>query len=84
MDTPTVQGKNELKVTSKDRRSDVEYVQEQFDIKSSVNHLHKMMTEVTSEDFTAKNVNAACHCIHQLNETINTTIKAARFLREGN
>ena len=84
MDTPAVQGKNETKVTTKDRRGDVEYVQEQFDIKSSVEQLHSMMKEVTKEEFSAKNVNAACHCIHQLNETINTTIKAARFLRDGN
>ena len=78
-----IQGKNELKVTSQDRRGDVEYVQDQFNIKSSVEHLHRMMKEVTEDEFSAKNVNAACHCIHQLNETINTTIKAAKFLREG-
>ncbi|MGB0452589.1 MAG: hypothetical protein ACPGJV_02660 [Bacteriovoracaceae bacterium] len=65
-----------------DRRSDIEYVQDNFNIKGTVEHLHSMMKEVTKDDFTAKNVNAACHCIHQLNETINTTIKAARFLRE--
>ncbi len=84
MGTPAIQGKNELKITTKDRRGDVEYIQEQFDIKKSVEHLHEMMSEVTKEEFSAKNVNAACHCIHQLNETINTTIKAARFLRDGN
>ena len=82
MGTEVVQGKNELKVSSHDRRNDVEFIQEKFDIKSSVEQLHKMMQEVTKEEFSAKNVNAACHCIHQLNETINTTIKAARFLRE--
>lgn len=83
MGTEVVQGKNELKVTPLDRRSDVEYIQDRFNIKDSVEHLHKMMKEVTKEKFDAKNVNAACHCIHQLNETINTTIKAARFLRDG-
>jgi len=83
MGNEVVQGKNELKVNTGDRRSDVEYIQNQFDIKSTVEHLHKMMKEVTSEEFNSKNVNAACHCIHQLNETINTTIKAARFLRDG-
>lgn len=83
MGNGVVQGKNELKVNSRDRRRDVEYIQEQFDIKSTVEQLHKMMNEVTKEEFSAKNVNAACHCIHQLNETINTTIKAAKFLRDG-
>lgn len=83
MGAKVVQGKNELKVTTKDRRGDVEYIQDKFDIKSTVEQLHTMMKEVTKEKFDAKNVNAACHCIHQLNETINTTIKAARFLRDG-
>ncbi len=83
MGNELVQGKNELKVTSGDRRGDVEYIQDQFNIKASVEQLHTMMKEVTKEEFNAKNVNAACHCIHQLNETINTTIKAARFLRDG-
>jgi len=82
MGSEIVQGKNELKVSSNDRRSDIEFIQDKFDIKSSVEHLHQMMKEVTKEEFSAKNVNAACHCIHQLNETINTTIKAAAFLRE--
>lgn len=83
MGVEVVQGKNELKVSGDDRRNDVEYIQNRFNVKSSVEHLHKMMKEVTKEEFSAKNVNAACHCIHQLNETINTTIKAARFLRDG-
>lgn len=82
MDKEVIQGKNELKISHDHRRSDVEFIQDKFDIKSSVEHLHKMMKEVTSEEFNSGNVNAACHCIHQLNETINTTIKAARFLRE--
>lgn len=83
MDTPALQGKNEIKVTSNDRKGDVEFIQEKFNVKSAVEHLHKMMEEVTKDEFSAKNVNAACHCIQQLNDTINTTIKAARFLRDG-
>lgn len=83
MGNEIIQGKNELKVSTTDRRKDIEYIQDQFNIKSTVTQLHTMMKEVTKEDFSAKNVNAACHCIHQLNETINTTIKASRFLRDG-
>lgn len=82
MDDKSLQGKTELKVSSQSRREDVEFIQDKFDIKASVEHLHEMMKNVTEKEFSAKNVNAACHCIHQLNETINTTIKAARFLRE--
>ena len=83
MDDKSIQGSKEIQVKASDRRNDVEYIQERFNIKNTVEHLHQMMKEVTKEEFSAKNVNAACHCIHQLNETINTTIKAARFLRDG-
>lgn len=83
MDDKSLQGSKEIQVKASDRRNDVEYIQERFNIKNTVEHLHQMMKEVTKEEFSAKNVNAACHCIHQLNETINTTIKAARFLRDG-
>lgn len=73
----------QLQISSLDRRNDLEYIQDKFNIKSMIEQLHLMMNEVTKEDFSAKNVNAACHCIHQLNETINTTIKATKFLRDG-
>lgn len=81
MDNGKLQPSNIATVT--DRRNDIEYIQDKFDIKSTVTQLHTMMKEVTKEEFSAKNVNAACHCIHQLNETMNTTIKCAKFLREN-
>ena len=31
-------------------------------------------------DFNANNVNAACNCVARINETIDTAIKAAKFL----
>lgn len=58
----------------------LEFVNDRFDIRSSVTSLHQMMQEVTKDEFSAKNVNAACNCVAQLNQTINTTIKAAKFL----
>jgi hypothetical protein len=78
------QSKNQIKhINVSDRKGDILFVDEKFKISETVNKLHKMMTEVTKEDFSAKNVNAACHCISQLNATINTVIGAARFLRDG-
>lgn len=77
-------GDQELQVRQNEgKKSDIIFIQDKFGISESVNHLHKMMVEVTKDEFNAKNVNAACHCIHQLNEVINTTIKAAKFLRDN-
>ena len=58
------------------------FIDKQFNVSETVNHLHKMMTSVTSKEMDAKNVNAACNCVARLNETIDTAIKAARFLSE--
>jgi hypothetical protein len=41
-----------------------------------------MMKDVTSKEVNAANVNAACNCISQLNNTLNTVISAAKFLKE--
>ncbi len=78
----TIHTKNDLPVHASDRRSDIEFIQDRFKISDAVDQLHVMMKEVTKDEMSAKTVNAACHCIHQLNQTIDTAIKAARFLRE--
>ncbi len=83
MGTKELQTKNQVELDSIKRRNDLEYVQEKFDVGSSVELLHKMMKEVTQKEFSSRNVNAACNCIHELNNTINTTIRAAKFLRDG-
>ena len=79
-----VQGKNQLNVTKYSRRSDVEYIDSKFDVTSTIKKIHHMMEEVTKKEINAITVNAACNCISKLNETINTTINAARFLKEMN
>lgn len=80
---PTEQSKNQVKVPdAQARRGDLDYINTTFAVKDTVGHLHKMMKEVTAKEFTAQNVNAACHCVSQLNATINTVINAARYLRE--
>jgi 3-deoxy-D-manno-octulosonate 8-phosphate phosphatase KdsC-like HAD superfamily phosphatase len=86
MDNRELQAKSkaskEAVVSAGDRRNDIEFINDTFNLKSAVEHLHSMMKGVTSKEVTAQNVNAACHCVHQLNQTIDTAIKAARFLRE--
>jgi hypothetical protein len=60
----------------------ITFIDEKFKVGGTINHLHKMMTEVTKEDMTAANVNAACNCVARLNETITTAIQAAKFLND--
>ena len=64
------------------RVSKVNYVNKTFKIGDTINQLHLMMTEVTKQELNARTVNAACNCVARLNETIDTAIKAARFLSE--
>lgn len=78
------QGKNANQVIPLERaRKDLNYINETFNITDTVNHLHKIMKEVTSQEITSKTVNAACNCVSQLNQTINTTIHAARYLSQS-
>ena len=65
-----------------DKRADLEYIQSSFKVNSVIEHLHNMSMEITKQEVNYKNINAACNCIQQLNSTIDTAIRAARFLRE--
>lgn len=81
--TLSVQSKNQIRTpTVGDKKDDLKYVSDTFQVGKVINKLHDMMDEVTKTGFDAKNVNAACNCISQLNQMINTTISAAKFLRE--
>lgn len=64
------------------RKEAVEFIQENFQIKGTITHLHTMMKEVTKKEFNAANVHAACNCVKQLNDTINTSMSAAKFVAE--
>lgn len=78
-----MQSKNQITlISANERKNDIEYISKTFKVAETVNKLYHMMNEVTKGEINAKNVNAACHCISQLNATMNTTINAARFLRE--
>lgn len=66
-------------VTQQDK---IKFIDQQFQVGNTVNHLHSMMKEVTKESVNPATVNAACNCVARLNETINTAIQAARFLNE--
>ena len=48
-----------------------------------MNHLHKMMKDVTEKDVTSENVKAACDCVSKMNETINVSLNVAKFLSEN-
>lgn len=60
----------------------LEHINKTFKIAETINHLHGMMKSVTEKEMSPKTVHAACACVSQLNETIDMTIKAARFLNE--
>lgn len=63
-----------------DQREKINFIDDKFKIGKAIDQLHTMMTEVTKDDMSAANVNAACNCVTRINETINTAIQAARFL----
>lgn len=60
----------------------INFVDSKFKVGEAINHLHGMMKSVTEKDVNPATVNAACHCVAKINETIDTAIKAARFLNE--
>ncbi|MGZ3733171.1 MAG: hypothetical protein ACXU9U_05485 [Parachlamydiaceae bacterium] len=62
------------------RKAAVKFVDQQFNVSQTVNHLQKLMTEVTKDRITADTVNAACNCVQNLNLTIKTAMQAARFV----
>lgn len=76
-------GNKELQKSSvKSARNDLSYINDTFNISATVDQLHHMMKNVTKEELNAKTVNAACNCVTQLNQTINTTINAAKYLSQ--
>lgn len=60
----------------------VNFIDEKFKIGDSINQLHHMMKAVTEKELNPATVNAACNCVARINETVDTAIKAARFLSE--
>lgn len=62
------------------RKAAVKFVDQQFNVSQTVNHLQKLMTEVTKDRISADTVNAACNCVQNLNLTIKTAMQAARFV----
>ena len=60
----------------------IKFIDTQFRVGESIEHLHTMMKSVTKDAINPATVNAACNCVARLNETINTAIQAAKFLNE--
>lgn len=73
-------GDKNLPVKTQEQK--LNHVNETFKITNTINQLHAMMKEVTKEEINPRTVNAACNCVQQLNNTIDMTIKAARYLGE--
>jgi len=76
---------NQVIVKEKQNMSQVEkvnFIDKQFMISETMNHLGFLMKEITKEKIDTNTVNAACNCIARMNETINTSIQAARFLND--
>ena len=61
----------------------LESIDEKFKIGEVMNHLNFMMKGVTKEKMDSENVIAACQCVSKMNELMNTTIKAAKFLKDN-
>ena len=66
-----------------EKRKALETVDEKFKVGEVMNHLHKMMKDVTEKDVTSENVKAACDCVSKMNETINVSLNVAKFLSEN-
>lgn len=76
------QGKRVTQIVPKSQEEKIQFIDDKFQVGSTIGQLHKMMKEVTKDEITPNTVNAACNCVARLNETINTAIQAARFLNE--
>lgn len=79
---PLEQGARQVQVVSKSQEDKIMFIDEKFKIGDTLDHLHKIMKDVTKEDLNHNTVNAACNCVSRINETINTAIQAAKFLNE--
>lgn len=76
------QGARQVQVPQKSQEDKIHFIDEKFQVGSTITQLHHMMKEVTKQEINPATVNAACNCVARLNETINTAIQAARFLNE--
>jgi len=76
------QDRRNMAIVPKSQEEKIGFINSTFKVSNTIEHLHKMMTEVTSAEMSPATVNAACNCIGKLNDTINTAIQAARFLND--
>jgi hypothetical protein len=76
------QGARTVQVVQKSQEEKVQFINETFKVSDAIEHMHKLMKNVTAQELTPNTVNAACNCVARINETINTAIQAAKFLNE--
>lgn len=72
--------KDLVRYSEGNRRDALVDIDDRFKVSESVEHLRKMMQQVTEKEVNADTVNAACNCVSNINSTIKTVIQAARFL----
>jgi len=63
--------------------SSLDAIDQKFKVGEVINHLHSMMKGVTKDEMNPATVMAACQCVSKMNEVMNTTMDAARFLRSN-
>ena len=71
-----------LSTTTRQKRA-LETIDEKFNVGDVMNHLNKMMKGVTDKEMTPDTVMAACQCVSKMNEVMDTTINAAKFLKDN-
>ena len=77
------QGQNNLATKADVTSEALNKIDQKFKVGEVMNHLHSMMKGVTENDMTPETVMAACQCVSKMNEVMNTSIDAARFLRDN-
>jgi len=74
---------NSQLATHEATKKSLDVIDEKFRVGEVMNHLHSMMKGVTEKEVTPETVIAACQCVSKMNEVMNTTIDAAKFLRSN-
>lgn len=77
------QGQNNLATRVDVTSEALDKIDKKFKVGEVMNHLHSMMKGVTDKEMTPDTVMAACQCVSKMNEVMNTSIGAARFLRDN-
>lgn len=79
---PASQNQRSAQLVGRSQEDKISFIDDKFKVGETIGHLHLMMKEVTRSGFNPNTINAACNCVARINETVNTTIQAAKFLSD--